>query len=128
MAFGSALIDIVGDAGAKDPFSGTRGVPDDVPAIAVPDFARTLDRLLELELIEPDLTCISLHNRGEPVLHPDLDGIVAAMIARNLPTVITTSACRPMTLRVPTAGFRGVLFWVPGWSQASFDRVHGLAF
>lgn len=129
MTFASALIEIVGGVSAKDPFpAGARHADrvDGIMSTAV--FARTLDRLLALDLIEPGTTCISLHNRGEPILHPDLTGIVTALNARNLSTVITTNACRRTQIEVSTAGFRAALFWVPGWSQASFDRVHGLHF
>jgi MoaA/NifB/PqqE/SkfB family radical SAM enzyme len=71
---------------------------------------------------------VSLHNWGEPILHPDLNGIVSALNARGLRIAISTNASKKTSFTVPTHGFDVVTFSVPGWSQASYDKVHQLRF
>ena len=96
--------------------------------MAVADFERTLDRVLELELAVPGRTMIHLHNWGEPSVHPDLDGIVAALNTRHLSIAISTNVSKATAFTVPTDGFAVVNFSMPGWSQASYDKIHGLRF
>jgi MoaA/NifB/PqqE/SkfB family radical SAM enzyme len=91
-------------------------------------FAQTLDRLLELDLARPVETVVHLHNWGEPILHPDLNGIVAELNARNLRVAMSTNVSKATNFTVSTAGFAVVNFSMPGWSQASYDKIHGLNF
>ena len=126
----NVLIDVVGGCNAKCPLCVTGRVSfgQRLRFMSVDDFARVLDRLLELELAIPGRTVIHLHNWGEPVLHPDLDGLVAALNARRLLISISTNSSKATGFTVSTEGFDRVVFSMPGWSQASYDKVHGLRF
>jgi MoaA/NifB/PqqE/SkfB family radical SAM enzyme len=129
-AFRGVLIDIVGGCNAKCPFcvTGREDFGKRINFISVADFARTLDRLIELEFAVPDVTSIGLHNWGEPILHPDLNGIVTEINSRRLFANISTNASKATRFTVPTNRFTMVNFSVPGWSQKSYDRIHGLRF
>jgi MoaA/NifB/PqqE/SkfB family radical SAM enzyme len=129
-AFLGILIDIVGGCNAKCPFcvTGREDFGKRINFISVADFARTLDRLIELRFAVPDWTSIGLHNWGEPILHPDLDGIVREINSRRLFTNMSTNASKATRFTVPTDRFTVVNFSVPGWSQKSYDRIHGLRF
>jgi MoaA/NifB/PqqE/SkfB family radical SAM enzyme len=128
--FPEILIDIVGGCNAKCPFctTGREDFGKRITSISVRDFARTLERLMALGFAVPGVSSVGLYNWGEPVLHPDLNGIVAELNARKLAITIATNASRAMRFAVPTDGFAYVYFSVPGWSQASYDKIHGLKF
>ena len=128
--FGGILIDITGGCNAKCPLcvTGRESFGQRITFMPVPTFTRTLDRLLELELASSADTVVSLHNWGEPILHPDLNGIVSALNARKLRIAISTNASKKTNFTVPTDGFSVFTFSVPGWSQSSYDKVHGLKF
>ena len=92
-------IDIVGGCNARCPFctTGREDFGKRITAITVPDFARTLDRLMDLGLAVPGVSSVCLYNWGEPVLHPDLNGIVAELNTRKLPIVIATNASKAIS-------------------------------
>lgn len=48
--------------------------------------------------------------------------------ARELFVGISTNASRRTNFTVSTERFRGFWFSVPGWSQGSYNKVHGLRF
>jgi pyruvate-formate lyase-activating enzyme len=129
-AFPLILIDIVGGCNAKCPFcvTGREDFGKPISPISVTDFERTLDRLIEIQLAIPGTTDIALFNWGEPSLHRDLDGILRAINARDLNVRISTNASKAIRFTEPTNRFTDFIFSVPGWSQNSYDRIHGLRF
>jgi MoaA/NifB/PqqE/SkfB family radical SAM enzyme len=129
-AFPGILIDIIGGCNAKCPFcvTGREDFGKPINSIPVAEFGRTLDRLIALELVVPGWTSVGLHNWGEPILHPDLNGVVREINARDLYANISTNASKATRFTVPTDRFTVVNFSVPGWSQESYDRIHGLRF
>jgi MoaA/NifB/PqqE/SkfB family radical SAM enzyme len=128
--FALILFDIVGGCNARCPFcvTGREEFGKRLRFISVADFGRTLDRLMELELAIPEWTNISLHNWGEPILHPDLNGIVAKINERRLKVHMSTNTSKATRFTVSTERFTQVGFSMPGFSQASYDKIHGLRF
>jgi hypothetical protein len=65
-AFPGILIDVVGGCNAKCPFcvTGREDFGKRINFISVANFARALDRLIELNFAVPDWTSIGLHNWG----------------------------------------------------------------
>src|ERR1051326_8546502 len=106
-AFRYILMDIVGGCNAKCPFciTGREDFGKRLRFTPVEDFARALDRLIELGLATPNHSTIGLFNWGEPILHPDLDGIVRAVNARDLYLSISTNASKATHFTVPTNRF-----------------------
>ena len=126
----NVLIDITGGCNAKCPLcvTGREDFGKRIHFMPVDQFARTVDRIIELDLLDRSHGFIGLHNWGEPILHPDLNGIVAELNKRTLPIVISTNGSKKTNFTVSTAGFSTITFSVPGWSQESQDRIHGLNF
>jgi MoaA/NifB/PqqE/SkfB family radical SAM enzyme len=126
----SVLVDITAGCNAKCPLCSTARLTfgQKLDYIAVSEFERILDRLLHLDLATAGTTLIRLYNWGEPILHPNLDGIVQAIAARNLFAGISTNASKATKFTVSTECFREFIFSVPGWSQASQDKIHGFKF
>jgi MoaA/NifB/PqqE/SkfB family radical SAM enzyme len=71
---------------------------------------------------------VGLYSWGEPILHPDLNGIAQAIARRGLFAGLSTNASKKTSFTDSTAHFRQMIFSMPGWSQASYDKVHGLKF
>jgi len=70
-----------------------------------------------------------LFNFGEPLLHPSLPGILKILVDYKLQYVISTNASKFIALD-PTLLENLQLFMIsiPGFSQSSYDRVHGFVF
>jgi len=92
------------------------------------EFGLALDRLLHLKLIGP-ATVINLFDWGEPFLHPDLNGVLRELSKRQISFGLSTNASRFISLDPAVVGnMRQLTFSLPGFSQASYDRIHGLSF
>lgn len=117
--FETVFIDITGGCNAKCPLCVTARETFGKPLnfMSTPEFARALGR-----------SVVRLFNWGEPILHPDLNGIVSELNQRDLRVGISTNASKKTNFHVSTAGFEQFTFSVPGWSQASYDKIHGLKF
>ena len=126
----SINFDIVGGCNAKCPLCVTARTSfgQRIESISVQDFSRSLDRLIELGVAIPGRTRVQLYSWGEPILHPDLNGISNALRERNLMAVISTNASKKTIFTESTSHFADFVFSVPGWSQASYDKIHGLKF
>lgn len=122
--------DIVGGCNAKCPYCVTARTTfgQRIQHISVAGFARTLDRLLELNLVTPKKSTIALFNWSEPLLHPNLNAIVQEACDRKLGVGISTNASKRTAFSGPTGHIDQFVFSVPGWSQASYDKIHDLKF
>jgi len=91
-------------------------------------FRGVLTRLLTEHVIQPG-TVISLYNWGEPTLHPQLGTIVGIINALGLRYALSTNASRvPVIDREFVRNLDHVIFSMPGFSQAAYDRIHGFQF
>jgi len=128
--FRTVSFDIVGGCNAKCPFCVTARTTfgQRIQHISVPDFARSLDRLLDLNLVEQKKTTIMLFNWGEPMLHPKLNDIVQEAYRRKLRVGISTNGSKKTSFTGTTSHFDTFIFSMPGWSQASYDKIHDLKF
>ncbi|MBF0340323.1 MAG: radical SAM protein [Magnetococcales bacterium] len=91
-------------------------------------FARVLDHLLKLGAIGPD-SLICLYNWGEPTLHPQFNEILAILNRRDLHFLLSSNGSLPIQ---PEPGsmvnLEQFLISMPGFSQASYDKIHGFQF
>lgn len=128
--FEKIYFDIIGGCNAKCPLCVTARTSfgQRIQHISESDFARAIDRLLDLSLATPGFSTVGLYSWGEPSLHPNLDGIVSVLSERGLFAGISTNASKQMKFSTSTKHFREVVFSVPGWSQASQDKIHGFRF
>ncbi len=126
----SVCFDITGGCNAKCPLCVTGRVSfgQRINYISVADFAKTIDRLVELELIAPGKSVINPYNWGEPIIHPDLDGIVSVLNDRNFAIGFSTNASKRTSFTVSTKNIVDFCFSMPGFSQASYDKIHGFKF
>ena len=92
------------------------------------DFERAIDKLIELGLISSS-SCISLYSWGDPLLHPDFEKILEILHIRGIDFSISTNASKSVTVKKKLMSNMQILtFSMPGFSQESYDRIHGFNF
>ncbi|MEW5946704.1 MAG: radical SAM protein [bacterium] len=98
-------------------------------AVDVETFFSCLKKLVELKLVDRDASTVYLYNWGEPFLHPDFCDIVAAVNELDLKYGISTNASvLPDMNSDVTRNLRIVMVSMPGFSQSSYDKIHGFQF
>lgn len=91
-------------------------------------FEKALDIICKNHLLSKDGT-IGLYNWGEPFLHPRLTELISMLNGRELSYGFSTNASRvPAIDRAFVRNLRFILFSMPGFSQRSYDRIHGFQF
>lgn len=128
------IIDIVGTCNARCTWC-VRGklgnehlsAPENFIDLAL--LARTLDRLLHIGAIVPH-QLITLFNWGEPLLHPQFGQILTCLQERELWAEISSNGSMPPKNmeQIPFANIASFFFSMPGFSQKSYDRIHGFSF
>ena len=93
------------------------------------DFKDGLHYLISKGVIVPDYTTLSLFNWGEPFLHPRFEEMLEITSSMGFSFDLSTNASVLKMIPVSAVGrLRSLLISVPGWSQASHDRMHGFDF
>ena len=97
--------------------------------INVNDFHNAIVTLLEGGLIYPRETMIRLDNWGEPMLHPELNEILKLLSKNDVNFALSTNASKFVNLENDALGnLQEIRFSMPGFSQSSYDRIHGFNF
>lgn len=93
------------------------------------EFARAVDYLRANKMINGDAVFF-LYNWGEPLLHPRFKDIVAVLNERDIEYVISTNLSKLVEFEPgdELRNLRAVVVSMPGFSQASYDRIHGFNF
>ncbi len=97
--------------------------------VDISEFEQALIYLEEKKIIDPATSKIGLYNWGEPFLHSELEKLLAVVTKRGLRYNLSTNCSiykelNPYVLK----NLNTVLFSMPGFSQASYDRIHGFNF
>jgi len=127
--FKTVIFDVVGYCNARCPYCVTGANPGaSKKAIAVDVFEQTLVRLLDNGVIEKGAV-ISLYCWGEPLLHPDLAGLIGVASKLGLKIGLSTNGSVHVSFSpAMVAGLDHIMFSMPGFSQASYDRISRLNF
>jgi len=92
-------------------------------------FYTTLSDLLLRGLIGRK-TIFHLFNFSEPFLHPDINSIIGVLNNLDLGYSFNTNGSVPVKLNkeADLKNLRSLIFSMPGFSQDSYDRMHGFNF
>lgn len=92
-------------------------------------FDKLVTHLLNYKIITPDCM-FRIYNWYEPTLNPHLPDIINYMHDKGLRLDMSTNASvLPEFSRIRTCDhYYGILFSMPGFSQKSYDRIHGFQF
>lgn len=128
-AYKNVFLEISGTCNARCPYclSGRHRSPGGTfmtPAV----FGQVVGRLKEQRLIAAG-SVLNLFNWGEPFLHPRLGELLAAANREKVAYVFSTNASvLPRIDREFARGLKTIIFSMPGFSQSSYDRIHGFRF
>ena len=128
-AYRNVFLEISGTCNARCPYclSGRYRAPGG-GFIAVDLFERALERLTASGLIDRT-TVLGLYNWGEPFLHPRLGDLVATAQRFGVRYSFSTNASvMPAIDAAFVKGLALMIFSMPGFSQSSYDRIHGFDF
>lgn len=106
-----------------------RNKPKEIKYLTLETLSSGLDKLLSAGYIDTKQTVISLYNWGEPFLHPNLDEIIQELNNRNLKYAFSTNASIvPNINKAFVKNLDHIIFSMPGFSQKSYDKIHGFNF
>lgn len=93
-------------------------------------FEKMIYHLLETKLIEKGTTTIELYNWGEPMLNPDFPKIISFLSSQGVRFAISTNASIVPQIRdIDSYKYcTDINFSMPGFSQMSYDKIHGFNF
>ena len=122
--------DICGICNARCPWCVTgRTRSKGAGILSLETFTRAVEVMLERGILSPD-GCVYLYNWGEPLLHPNLREIIAFVRDAGLRCALSTNASKAVLFDEPASlvHLDYMCFSISGFSQASYDRIHGLDF
>ena len=92
------------------------------------DLNRILDRLTDIGAIDKS-TLFALHNWGEPTLNKNLPSITGILSKNKFTWWYSTNASVfPNVQECDFSTFNALLISMPGFSQSSYDKIHGFNF
>ena len=97
--------------------------------ITLEDFKLTVNKLVDNQLLSVQDGCLSLYCWGEPFLHPQINQIIEYLNSRCIKYAFSTNASRvPLINKEFVSGLQNIVFSMPGFSQDSYDKIHGFNF
>lgn len=121
--------EICGNCNAKCPFcvTGTGRLPQG-GMIRVDFFKKSIDKLIAEKLIDKQ-SSVFLYNWGEPFLHQDLDKIIEYVNKKEINFALSSNASVYKEFKAKEVKkLQEISFSMSGFSQSSYDRVHGFRF
>lgn len=130
--FDSIAVDITGFCNANCKYcpASTRYTPPQAEKhfMSSGQFEAILDKLLEYRFYTPS-TSFHIYATGEPCLHPQINTMLKLLSKYGVVTTISTNASIvPEFDRDALVSVERFLISMPGFSQESYDRIHGFNF
>ncbi|MBI9113107.1 radical SAM protein [Maridesulfovibrio ferrireducens] len=131
--FKNVFFEISGACNAKCPWCQTgikarNGLREKAHFVDLEDFRKVIRKMRIKKLISPK-TQIALYNWFEPFLHPQFKEIIADLHRIEQPFSLSTNASKLILFSDNELTHCTQLrISLPGFSQASYDRVHGFTF
>ena len=92
-------------------------------------FEKALDYLISKEVIAPGVTQLMLYNWGDPFLHPEFYNVIKLVTRKGFHFGLSTNGSTVKYIPQESIPFLDLLiFSMPGFSQESYDRIHGFKF
>lgn len=97
--------------------------------LSIENFKKGIDCLLNKGIIDSN-TVIALYNYGEPLLNPNICGFFEFLNDNNLKYELSTNAsiCLSKDVIGKMSGLTQIQFSMCGFSQDSYNKIHGLSY
>jgi MoaA/NifB/PqqE/SkfB family radical SAM enzyme len=128
-SYNQVVFEVSGICNARCPFCSTgSGTLPKGTFINVDLFKKAIDKLVKEQLIDKD-GYICLYSWGEPFLHKDLPELIAHLSDYNIAYTISTNGSVYKEFKPNMVdNLKKIGFSMPGFSQDSYDRIHGFNF
>ena len=134
--FNYVTIEISGICNAKCPYcvTGSQNINKTLkinnPFIDIEKFEKAIDYILDNKMFNPKYGLIVLYNWGEPFLHPEFNKIVEILNYHSIKFIISTNASKIPKISSATSmkNLNSLYFSMSGFSQASYNKIHGFNF
>jgi MoaA/NifB/PqqE/SkfB family radical SAM enzyme len=129
----NVIMEIVGICNAKCPYCAVNSsflVKDNNAKkfIEPKDFENAIDTLLDKNIIDKT-SIIHLYNWGEPLMHPKINDILKILYQKRIIFTLSTNASAVPDIESDyLSGLLKIKISMSGFSQASYDRIHGFKF
>ena len=129
--------EISGICNGKCPYCATgasniskKNIKNNYKFIEVEKFEKAIDYILDNKMFNPESGFIALYNWGEPFLHPNFESIVGILNCRDIKFQISTNASKIPKISSATSmkNLKSLNFSMSGFSQHSYDKIHGFNF
>lgn len=130
--YDSIAVEIVGKCNAKCKYCPADKIVkcgiEDSDFITPAFYEEILKKLIAYKFLQKN-TAFHIYCLGEPCLHPKLNEILKITAKYSIRTSLSTNASKvPDIDKEGIEGISRVLISVPGFSQESYDRIHGFSF
>lgn len=127
--FESVAVDIVGFCNAKCKYCPSGNDLSHAGEYMSPDFfQKIVNKLLDYSFVTKE-TSFHIYGLGEPMLHPQINEILHIIEKCGLTTNISTNASKVPTVdQAAVKAVNRILISMPGFSQKSYDKIHGFNF
>ena len=127
--FKSITVDITGFCNAKCKYCPSgNDLSHKGEFMSLERYEQVLNKLLEYRFLT-NSTSFHIYGIGEPLLHPQIDQVLQVTDQYRIKTNISTNASVAPKIGAQAAkAVARVLISMPGFSQASQDRIHGFSF
>ena len=92
-------------------------------------FIGLIEYMTEMHILAPE-SIVDLYNWGEPLLNPDFPEIAGWLSKNRFEYTVSTNASCPVAFqgKDDLKGLKSLIFSMPGFSQDSYDKIHGFCF
>lgn len=137
--FNYITIEISGICNAKCPYcaTGSRNIDKTFKSKSINNtfidtekFEKAIDYILNNKIFDSKSGLIILYNWGEPFLHPEFNKIVEILNYHSIRFQISTNASKIPKISSATSmkNLKSLNFSMSGFSQHSYDKIHGFNF
>ena len=93
------------------------------------DFDDGLAFMIDRGIITPGITKIDLYSWGEPFLHPQFETMLKIISSKGIGFGLSTNASTLKEIPIEAMPMlKDIIFSMPGFSQESYDKMHGFSF
>ncbi|VYU41703.1 hypothetical protein [Clostridium tertium] len=124
--------EICGKCNGKCPYCVTGKRNQTLGSFVNPElFNKTLEEIIRVGIFDKDISTLYIYNWGEPFLHPQFNEIIEKINLNNINYGISTNLSiipKNIDFSIVAKNLKVFMISMPGFSQKSYDKIHGFDF